>query len=57
MARKGDRMKTIKMCARCGKHLRADPQHRLFSVHTRLYYCPDVDECGRRAKRAKKAAA
>lgn len=50
-------VKHHKSCARCAKQLPADKQRRLFSAHTRLYYCVDIDACGRRAKRRAKAAA
>jgi hypothetical protein len=40
----------MKRCARCGKPLPAE-RPRLFSTHTRSYYCTDIDACARRTLR------
>lgn len=40
----------MKRCARCGKRLPAT-ELRVFSQFSRVYYCAEVDKCGRRAKK------
>ena len=40
----------VPSCARCGRRL-PDPDRRVYSTWTRVYYCSAVDACGRRAKR------
>lgn len=36
-------------CARC--HKKQPLERTVFSTHTRLRYCSDINACGRRAKR------
>lgn len=42
------RIKKGTVCATCGFEI--DPARHIYSKHTGLYYCVDLDNCHRRAK-------
>ena len=39
-------------CARCGATI--DPGKHVYSKYTKSYYCWDLDECDKRAKKAER---
>jgi hypothetical protein len=47
----------MKVCARCGRRLPADPERRIYSRWSRAYYCAEVDACTKRARRRRRAEA
>lgn len=42
-----------KPCERCGKRL--PPEKRIFSTHTKVYYCADLVACNKRCGRRRRS--